>query len=89
MWVLIKNALLSHLTFTTHWANSADDKLVKFFLFFPENRIWHLMQIPVGGKNKKNISLCHLLKFYPDYKGLKHRMKIMDFVFKEIRPKNN
>ena len=27
-----------HLTFTTLWAFSADDKLI-FFLFFPENRI--------------------------------------------------
>ena len=29
------------LTFTTHWADSADDKLVIFFLFFPEKRILH------------------------------------------------
>ena len=28
-----------HLTFTTLWANSADNKLVLFFLFFQENRI--------------------------------------------------
>ena len=27
------------LTFTMLWANSADDKLMKFFLFFLENRI--------------------------------------------------
>ena len=26
-------------------ANSADDKLVIFVLFYPENRIWHFMQI--------------------------------------------
>ena len=32
-------------TFTTPWANSADDKLMIFFLFFPENRFWHFMQI--------------------------------------------
>ena len=32
------------LTFTTHWAHSADDKLVIFF-FFLENMIWHFMQI--------------------------------------------
>ena len=35
----------SELTLTTLWANSADDKLVIVFLFFPENRIWHFMQI--------------------------------------------
>ena len=30
-----------YLTFSTLWANSADDKLVKafFFFFFPENRL--------------------------------------------------
>ena len=33
------------LNLTTLWANSVDDKLVIVFLFFPENRIWHLMQI--------------------------------------------
>ena len=30
-------------------ANSADDKLVVFFLFFPENRIWYFMQIVSPG----------------------------------------
>ena len=34
----------SLLTFTTFWANLADDKFI-FFLFFPENRIWHFMQM--------------------------------------------
>ena len=47
-----------------------------FCLLFPENRFWHFMQIvsigigdnlyemskPVSGKNKKNISICRLLK---------------------------
>ena len=33
------------LTFTTLWAFSADEQLMIFFLFFPENRIWHFMQI--------------------------------------------
>ena len=36
-----------------------------FFLFFPENRIWHFMQIVSNilffGKNKENISKCFLL----------------------------
>ena len=32
------------LTLTTLWANSADNKLM-IFLFFPENRIWHFLQI--------------------------------------------
>ena len=32
------------LTFTTLWAN-LDNKLTIFFLFFPENRIRHFMQI--------------------------------------------
>ena len=38
------------LTFTTLYANSADDKLI-FFLFSLENRIWHLMQIVSTGDN--------------------------------------
>ena len=33
------------LNFGTLLANTADDKLVIFFLFFPENRICHFMQI--------------------------------------------
>ena len=32
------------LTLTMLCANSADDKLMIFFLFFLENRIWHFMQ---------------------------------------------
>ena len=33
------------LIITTLWADSADDKLIKFFLFSPENRHRHFMQI--------------------------------------------
>ena len=33
------------LTLITFWANSADDKLVVFFLFFSENRLRHFMKI--------------------------------------------
>ena len=37
--------VISASAFTTLWANSADDKLVMFFLFAPENRFWDFMQI--------------------------------------------
>ena len=40
------------LTFTTLLANSANDKLVIVFLFFPENRIQHFMQIVSSGDFK-------------------------------------
>ena len=33
------------LTFSTLWTDSADDKLKTFFLFFPENKVCHFMQI--------------------------------------------
>ena len=40
------------LTFTTLWANSADHNLVRFFLYFQENKIWHFMQIAfIGDSN--------------------------------------
>ena len=35
----------SALILTTLWSNSADNKFVIFFLFFPENRILQFMQI--------------------------------------------
>ena len=41
----IINLLSAELPFTTLLAKSADDKLLLFFLFFPENRILHFMQI--------------------------------------------
>ena len=44
-------AIMVCLTFTTLWAFSADDKLMIFFLFFPENWIWHFMQIVSLGDN--------------------------------------
>ena len=44
------------LTFTTLWADSADDKLMIFFLFFPENRIWHFIQIFSKGDNLHEVS---------------------------------
>ena len=42
-----KTLHIIELTFTTLWANSADDQLVYIFLFFfsPEDRLWHFMQI--------------------------------------------
>ena len=46
----------SILTFTTLWAFSADDKLMIFFLFFPENWIWHFMQIVSLGDNLHEMS---------------------------------
>ena len=46
------NALHScRLTFTALLANSADDKLMIFFLFFQENRICYFMQIVSTGDN--------------------------------------
>ena len=33
------------LIFTTPWAYSSDDKLLIFFLFLPESRLWPFMQI--------------------------------------------
>ena len=44
------------LTFTTLWAFLADGKLMIFFLFFLENRIWHFMQIVSSGDNLHEIS---------------------------------
>ena len=33
-------------SFTTLWANSADNEMVIFsYFFFPENKIWHIMQL--------------------------------------------
>ena len=33
------------LLFTTCWANSEDDRLLIFFLFFQENKFWYFMHI--------------------------------------------
>ena len=41
---------------TILWANSADDNLIKFFLFFWENRTWHFMQIVSSGDNLHEMS---------------------------------
>ena len=45
------------LTFIILWANSADDKLMMFFfLFFPDKRILHFMQIVSNGDNLHEMS---------------------------------
>ena len=36
---------MQNLTFTTLWANSADDELIIFLFFLPENWLWYFMQI--------------------------------------------
>ena len=48
--------MFKYLTFTTLWANSADNKLEFVFLFSPENRIWHFMQIVSNGDNLHEMS---------------------------------
>ena len=40
----------------TLWANSADGKLVIFFLCLLDNRIWHFMQIVSLGDNMHEAS---------------------------------
>ena len=56
-WLLPVLRLFQHyLTFTTLWAFSADDKMMLFFLYFPENRIWHFMQIVSLGDNLHEMS---------------------------------
>ena len=56
--------LISGLTLTTLWADSADDKLIIFFLFFLANWIWHFIQmkclIQFSRKNKKLHANCLL-----------------------------
>ena len=49
-------SLLCALTFTTLFDNSADDKLVIFFLFSPKNKIWHFRQIVSSGDNLHEMS---------------------------------
>ena len=46
---------LELLTFTTLWANLADDKLMIFSLL-PEYKIWHFMQIVSIGDNLHEMS---------------------------------
>ena len=62
--------MLIHLNNYHSGTNLADNKLMAFFLFFPENRIWYIMMqtVSIGeslhkicqnlfsGQNKKNIS---------------------------------
>ena len=64
------------------WADPADDKLVILFLFFPENRLWHFVQIVSSDnlhemqswfsrENKKYISKWCLLKCSPSMQSFK------------------
>ena len=50
--------VIASLTFATVWANSADNKLMIFFLIFPENCIWHFMQIDISCKLTQVETVC-------------------------------
>ena len=53
----LKNSLsFPSLTLTMLWADSADDKLMIFFLYFLANRIWHFMQSVSSGDNLHEVS---------------------------------
>ena len=59
---------LWYLTFTTRLANLADSKLVIYFLFFRENRIWYFMQFACNVKScfLRKIFQNVCWKFYPE-----------------------
>ena len=59
------------LTFTNLWANSADDTLAIFFLVFPENRIWHFIQIVSYTDNLYEMSKPAFWKKYEKKKHFK------------------
>ena len=73
-------------TFTTLLANSADDKLMVFFLFFSRKNylIFHAScmkcQILFSGKNKKNTSICCLLRVNKKKKKKKKKKKNRCFI---------
>ena len=52
----VYNSNIVSLIFTTLWEYLADDKLMIFFLIFPEIWIWHFMQIISTGDNLHKIS---------------------------------
>ena len=70
---LLLNFLLIQLTFTTHWAKLAEDKLVIYFS--PENRLWRkvltLSFRKSKKKKKKNILECSPVKFLPSMLSVK------------------
>ena len=47
---------LEQYIFVTLYTNSADDKLMIFFLFYPENRLSHFIQIVSLGDNLHEMS---------------------------------
>ena len=56
------NKMTVDVYFTTLWANFADDKLMIYFLYFLENRLWHFMQIVSRGDNLLEMSK-HVFKW--------------------------
>ena len=62
---------------TMLWANSADNRLMTFFLFLLENRFdisWRQFERNVKsyflGRRRKNISKCRLLNFFPSMQSV-------------------
>ena len=53
---VLKKTWVFSLIFITLWANSAANKIVIFFLFFSENRIWPFMLIVSPGDNLQEMS---------------------------------
>ena len=73
-WVLKIKKIPDNQTLTMLWADSADDKLMWFFLFFPQNRSWYFMQkemicmkyqILFSGKIRKIFQNAICSNFYP------------------------
>ena len=56
------------LTFTTLWADLADDKLIIFFLFILENRLRHFIQMASKGDKIDFDNLWNFKVYFPGKK---------------------
>ena len=85
-----RKIMLSAITFTTVWSNSANDKLVIFFYFFPRKQdsickanclLWRQFAWNIKsrflGKIRKIFKYVIYWKFYPECKALRVNDKIL------------
>ena len=74
--LFMKKKSVMEVTFTTLWANIADNKFIIVLVFFLENRIWHFLQRQFAW----NVKTCFLKKIRKQNKKTKKKKQTFHYV---------
>ena len=81
-WTFLQDRMKNLLVLSDSPAVSQRLHIKIFFLIFPENRIWHFMQIVSTGDNSSDNILKHFFLFFPRKQDLVFHTNCLQWIFR-------